>query len=216
MCPACYLNGFLFLIFGASGAAIASNPWVILVAIALTLAGIYWMWKAWKRRSPGRTMKNLKTTIIFLLVFAAGFITASFLTHEYFKNSYNKKTSLSSFVTEGLDNNELIYIISPKNGDEVTNPVRVVFGLKNMGVAPAGTIKKNTGHHHLLVNLDELPDLKLPLPSNENLIHFGSGQTETDIKLKKGINTLQLILGNHMHVPHQPPLISKKININVR
>ena len=216
MCPACYLNGFLFLIFGASGAAIASNPWVILVAIALTLAGFYWMWKAWKRRAPGRTMKNLKTTIIFLLVFAAGFITASFITHEYFKNSYNKKTDLPSAVKEVADNNESIYIISPKNGDEVTNPVRVVFGLKDMGVAPAGTNKKNTGHHHLLINLDELPDLKLPLPSNENLVHFGLGQTETDIKLKKGINTLQLILGNHMHVPHQPPLISKKINIIVR
>ena len=85
-----------------------------------------------------------------------------------------------------------------------------------MGVAPAGTIKKNTGHHHLLINLAELPDLKLPLPSNKNLIHFGMGQTETDIKLDKGINTLQLILGNHMHVPHQPPLISKKINVIVK
>ena len=65
MCPACYLNGFLFLIFGASGAAIASNPWVILIAIVLTLAGLYWMWKAWKRRRPGKVMKNIKTTIIY-------------------------------------------------------------------------------------------------------------------------------------------------------
>ena len=216
MCPACYLNGFLFLIFGASGAAIASNPWVILVAIALTLAGFYWMWKAWKRRAPGRTMKNLKTTIIFLLVFAAGFTTASFITHEYFKNSYNKKTDLPSAVKEVADNNESIYIISPKNGDEVTNPVKVIFGLNGMGVAPAGTIKKNTGHHHLLINVDKLPNLKLPLPSNQNVIHFGSGQTETYVKLKQGSNTLQLILGNHMHVPHQSPLISKKIKVTVR
>jgi len=216
MCPACYLNGFLFLIFGASGAAIASNPWVIALAIALTLAGLYWMWKAWKRRGPGQTRKNLKTTIIFLLVFAAGFTTASFVTHEYFKNLNEQKQGLSSFVTEGVDNNEPIYIISPKNGEEVTSPVKVIFGLKDMGVAPAGMVKKNTGHHHLLINVDELPDLNLPLPSNENLIHFGAGQTETVVKLKEGINTLQLILGNYMHVPHQPPLISKKIKIIVK
>ncbi len=97
MCPACYLNGFLFLIFGASGAAIANNPWVIALAIILTLAGFYWMWKAWKRRSTGNAMKNIKTTIIFLLVFGAGFITASFVTHEYFKNLYGQQTTLDDF-----------------------------------------------------------------------------------------------------------------------
>ena len=94
MCPACYLNGFLFLIFGASGAAIANNPWVIGLAVILTTAGFYWMWKAWKRRSPGKFMKNLKITVIFLLVFGAGFITASFVTHEYFKTVYNQETRL--------------------------------------------------------------------------------------------------------------------------
>ncbi|MFL2981223.1 MAG: hypothetical protein ACJZ18_05740 [Methylophilaceae bacterium] len=97
MCPACYLNGFLFLIFGASGAAIASNPWVIAIAIILTLAGIYWMWKAWKRRSPGKIMQNIRTTIIFLLVFGAGFITASYATHEYFKNLYFNQTTIDDF-----------------------------------------------------------------------------------------------------------------------
>ena len=91
MCPACYLNGFLFLLFGAAGATIANNPWVISIAAILTLAGFYWMWKAWKRRSKGKLMKNVKTTIIFLLIFAAGFITASFLTHGYFKNVYENK-----------------------------------------------------------------------------------------------------------------------------
>tara|TARA_B110000967_G_C18829223_1_gene533110 strand:+ start:54 stop:536 length:483 start_codon:yes stop_codon:yes gene_type:complete len=160
-------------------------------------------------------MKNLKTTIIFILVFATGFITASFITHKYFKNLYDQKTTLSSFDTELIDKSP-IYIISPKNGDEVTNPVKVIFGLNGMGVAPAGTIKKNTGHHHLLINVDKLPNLKLPLPSNQNVIHFGSGQTETYVKLKQGSNTLQLILGNHMHVPHQSPLISKKIKVTVR
>ena len=97
MCPACYLNGFLFFIFGASGAAIATNPWVIALAIILTLAGFYWMWKAWKRRSPGKIMQNIRTTIIFLLVFGAGFITASYATHEYFKNLYFQQTTLDDF-----------------------------------------------------------------------------------------------------------------------
>jgi len=161
-------------------------------------------------------MKNIKTTIIFLLVFGAGFVTSSFITHEYFKNLYVQKIGLSPLKEITSDENESIYIISPKNGDDVSNPVRVVFGLKNMGVAPAGTIKNNTGHHHLLVNLDKLPDLKLPLPSNENIIHFGLGQTETEVKLKEGGNTLQLILGDYMHKPHQTPLISKKIKIFVK
>ncbi len=161
-------------------------------------------------------MKNIKTTIIFLLVFGAGFVTASFITHEYFKNLYEQKRISPFFEEVTSGKNKSIYIISPKNGAEVRNPVRVIFGLKNMGVAPAGKLKKNTGHHHLLVNIDKLPDLKLPLPSNENLIHFGLGQTETEVELKKGINTLQLILGDYMHKPHQPPLISKKIKINVK
>ena len=96
MCPACYINGFIFLIFGASGAAIASNPFVMFIAAILTLIGFYWMWKAWKRRSKGKVMKNIKTTIIFILIFAAGFITASFVTHGYFKNIYENKASLAS------------------------------------------------------------------------------------------------------------------------
>ena len=215
MCPACYVNGFLFLIFGASGAAIASNPWLIGIAITLTLVGFYWMWKAWKRGGRGKTMKNIKATIIFLLVFGVGFITASFVTHEYFKDFYEQKMTLSSFDFPPSDINESLYIVSPKDGDKVTNPVKIIFGLKGMGVAPAGTISKNTGHHHLLINLDKLPDLNLPLPGSKNLIHFGLGQTETEVKLKKGTNTLQLILGDYMHKPHQPALISKKITIIV-
>ncbi len=214
MCPACYLNGFLFLIFGASSAALANNVWVIALAVIFTMLGFYWMWKAWKRGGVGKAMRNIKTTIIYLLVFGAGFITASYITHDYFKKQYS--FHLDPWAEAPLDTNENIYISSPKNGEVVSNPVKIVFGLKDMGVAPAGTKMKNTGHHHLLVNLDELPDLTLPLPSNENLIHFGKGQTETEINLKKGVNTLQLVLGDYMHKPHQPPLISKKINIIVK
>jgi len=85
----CYINfGRIF--------AIASNPYVIFIAAILTLVGFYWMWKAWKRRSKGKVMKNVKTTIIFILIFAAGFITASFITHDYFKNIYENKLSVTS------------------------------------------------------------------------------------------------------------------------
>ena len=161
-------------------------------------------------------LKHIKKIVIYLLVFSLGFVTACLVANEYSKKLSEQKSTFVPYELTSVDNNESIYIISPKSGDEVTNPVKVIFGLNNMEVAPAGTKKDNTGHHHLLVNLDELPDLQSPLPSNKNLIHFGLGQTETEIKLKKGINTLQLILGDYMHKPHKPPLISKKIRVFVR
>ena len=92
MCPMCYINGLLFLIFGASGVAIANNPWVIAIGIILTIAGFWWMWKAYKRnKRKGGFKKNLKTTVIYLLVFVAGFVTASYVTHDYFKTKYETK-----------------------------------------------------------------------------------------------------------------------------
>ena len=88
----CYINGLLFLIFGASGVAIANNPWVIAIGVILTIAGFWWMWKAYKRNAgKGGLKKNLKTTVIYLLVFAAGFVTASYVTHDYFKTKYETK-----------------------------------------------------------------------------------------------------------------------------
>jgi len=109
----------------------------------------------------------------------------------------------------------MLYIISPQDGDTVTSPVKVIFGLKGMGVAPAGIKMKNTGHHHLLIDLAQLPDINLPIPSDEHHRHFGKGQTEALIELDKGEHTLQLILGDHLHIPHEPPIISKKIRIKV-
>ena len=92
MCPMCYINGLLFLIFGASGVAIANNPWVIAIGLILTIAGFWWMWKAYKRnKGKGGFKKNLKTTVIYLLVFVAGFVTASYVTHDYFKTKYETK-----------------------------------------------------------------------------------------------------------------------------
>ena len=108
-----------------------------------------------------------------------------------------------------------VYIISPKNGATVHNPVLVQFGLKGMGVAPAGVKFDNTGHHHLLIDTDPPADLSAPLPATDKIVHFGKGQTETTVTLKPGKHTLQLLLADMNHVPHQPPVISKKITVTV-
>jgi hypothetical protein len=107
------------------------------------------------------------------------------------------------------------YIISPKNGATVKSPVRVQFGLKGMGIAPAGIKFDNTGHHHLLVDSDPPADLAAPLPATDKLLHFGKGQTETSLTLTPGKHTLQLLLADQGHVPHDPPVMSKKITLTV-
>lgn len=108
-----------------------------------------------------------------------------------------------------------VYLIEPKDGAETTSPVKVVFGLSGMGVAPAGTQVENTGHHHLIVDAD-LPLLTAPLPSNDNVRHYGKGQTETTLELKPGKHTLQLLFADWKHLPHNPALTSNKITITVK
>ena len=108
-----------------------------------------------------------------------------------------------------------VYIISPKDGARVKSPVRVQFGLKGMGVAPAGVKFENTGHHHLLIDSDPPANPGAPLPASDKLLHFGKGQTETSLTLTPGKHTLQLVLGDQNHIPHEPPVISKKITITV-
>lgn len=106
------------------------------------------------------------------------------------------------------------YIISPKAGDTVSSPVTVVFGLSGFGVAPAGTMRDGTGHHHLIID-SPLPDLTKPIPADANHVHFGGGQTEVTVDLAPGQHTLQLLLGNHAHVPHDPPIVSEVVTIDV-
>ena len=109
-----------------------------------------------------------------------------------------------------------VYIISPRNGAAVKSPVLVRFGLKPvMGVAPAGVKFDNTGHHHLLIDTDAPADMAAPLPATDNIKHFGKGQTETSLTLTPGKHTLQLLFADQNHVPHDPPVISKKITITV-
>jgi hypothetical protein len=113
--------------------------------------------------------------------------------------------------------NAEVYFISPANGATVHSPVTVRFGLKGMGIAPAGVKFDNTGHHHLLIDTD-VSELKLdaPLPASEKVVHFGKGQTETSLTLTPGKHTLQLVFADYLHQSFDPPLHSKKITITVK
>jgi hypothetical protein len=108
-----------------------------------------------------------------------------------------------------------VYIISPKDGATVKSPVTVQFGLKGMGIAPAGMKFENAGHHHLVIDSEPPADQNMPLPTTEKLLHFGKGQTEASVTLPPGKHTLQLVLGDQNHTPHNPPVVSKKITITV-
>ena len=109
-----------------------------------------------------------------------------------------------------------VYFIAPQNGAKLHSPVTIKFGLKGMGIAPAGIKFDNTGHHHLLIDTDvsEL-NLDAPMPATDKIVHFGKGQTETTLTLTPGKHTLQLIFADYLHQSFDPPLISKKITIIV-
>ncbi len=110
----------------------------------------------------------------------------------------------------------MAYIVNISDGDTVSNPVTIVFGLKGMGIAPAGVEKDGTGHHHLLINLDgSTINMDDPLPADDNHRHFGGGQTEVTLELPAGTHTLQLLLADHNHVPHNPPVLSEQITVTV-
>lgn len=109
-----------------------------------------------------------------------------------------------------------LYFIAPRNHQVVKSPFRCIFGLRNMGVAPAGVRKPNTGHHHLLIDVTEPLDATAPIPQDKKHLHFGAGQTEALVYLPRGWHTLQLVLGDADHIPFNPPIVSKKIRIRVR
>ncbi|MEL6579962.1 MAG: DUF4399 domain-containing protein [Cyanobacteria bacterium J06621_12] len=108
------------------------------------------------------------------------------------------------------------YIVEPSDGATVPETFAVEFGLSGMELAPAGVDKPNTGHHHLLIDLAELPELDTSLPATEQIRHFGKAQTETELTLEPGEHTLRLVLGNYLHVPHDNPVISEPITITVQ
>jgi hypothetical protein len=109
-----------------------------------------------------------------------------------------------------------VTIEAPANGATVSSPFTVKFGLKGMGVAPAGINHPNTGHHHLLIDMEKLPDFAAALPATDNIRHFGGGQTEVDLTLPPGRHTLQLVFADYLHIPHDRPIVSEKITVTVK
>lgn len=109
-----------------------------------------------------------------------------------------------------------VFIVSPANGETVPTTFKVKFGATGVDIVPAGTDQPNSGHHHLLIDTETLPDLHAPLPTTPTLLHFGKAQTETEVTLAPGKHTLQLVLGNYIHVPGERPLISEKITVTVK
>ena len=108
-----------------------------------------------------------------------------------------------------------VYIISPQDGQRIRGPFFCRFGLRNMGIAPAGNAAPNSGHHHLFIDVDEPLNAEIPIPADRNHLHYGAGQTETRLELPPGPHTLQLVLGDAGHVPFNPSVVSHKIRIMV-
>jgi hypothetical protein len=149
----------------------------------------------------------------FLISVAAMFIAGAAMaaTPPRVPSSNPSAAALASPAPPGAS----VYFISPADGATVPRKFTVKFGLKGMSIAPAGTDEPNSGHHHLVIDLATLPDMTKPLPSNEHIMHFGKGQTETELTLPPGKHTLQLVFANYQHIPHSPPIVSKPITITV-
>jgi hypothetical protein len=122
----------------------------------------------------------------------------------------------ATFTRKAAPAGAMAYIIEPADGATVANPVHVAFGLKGIGVAPAGTDRPDAGHHHLLIDAALPADLGVPIPNDDTHKHFGGGQTEATLTLAPGKHTLQLLLGDHLHVPFEPPIASSVVTIEVQ
>ena len=126
-------------------------------------------------------------------------------------------TLMSSVISAASQSREgsSVFFISPKDGQVVKNPVRLSFGLSGMDLVEAGIKRPFSGHHHLLINVNQLPDMNFPIPSDNQHIHFGKGQDSGVLNLNPGQYTLQLLFADYLHIPHDKPLISKKITVKV-
>jgi len=108
-----------------------------------------------------------------------------------------------------------VFFITPADGESVSNPVVIEFGIEGMEIAAAGVNEAHSGHHHLLIDTNP-PDLSLPIPADANHVHFGDASTSTELTLESGEHTLQLLLGDHLHIPHDPPILSDTITVMVK
>lgn len=110
--------------------------------------------------------------------------------------------------------NAKVFFLKPSASETISGPVKVEFGVDNIEIVPSGQDTPLSGHHHIIINAD-LPNMDLPIPADENYVHFGDGSSKTTLNLEKGEHTLQLILGDYLHIPHDPPIYSEKITIIV-
>ena len=152
-------------------------------------------------------MRHLNHALCALAFASAGFIALPAMAAQ------DKPASLPrTAAPSGVE----LYFISPRDGAVVGSEVTIRFGLRGMGVSPAGTMKEKTGHHHLLIDAESLPPLDQPIPVDDMHRHFGGGQTETTVTLSPGQHSLQLDLGDALHMQFDPPIVSQKITVTVK
>jgi hypothetical protein len=156
-------------------------------------------------------MINLYNHVQETLMLRTSLLAATYISVAMLSVVSQAESPLSSTIADDAQ----VWIVSPKDQAQVSSPVTIVFGSSNLNIAPAGNNQPNSGHHHLLVDMEALPALDMPLPASDQVIHFGKGQTETTIELSSGSHSLQLLLGNYAHVPHSRPVMSEKITIVV-
>lgn len=151
------------------------------------------------------------------MLFAATLATfATFASTAFAAQAANPSSATATLPSTKAPAGAEVYFITPRDGATVGREVTVRFGLKGMGVAPAGVAREHTGHHHLLIDAPALPPAGQPIPSDGHHMHFGGGQTQTVLKLAPGTHTLQLELGDANHVPFGPPVVSRRITIHVK
>lgn len=154
-----------------------------------------------------------RLSLLFALVLVASACTSEDSSQSVSADApAEEAVDLRSEAAEGAR----VFFVGIEDGATVTSPFTVEFGLEDMTVAPAGTDEPFSGHHHLLINQEELPALDMPLPSDSLHIHYGMGQTTAELDLPAGTHTLQIVLGNHLHIPHNPPVVSEKITVTVQ
>lgn len=159
--------------------------------------------------------KYLPLAAIILLAAACGREAPEPVTAEKPAAAETAAPEPAALPRSGSPEGARVFFITPSDGDTVSNPVKIEFGIEGMSVVTAGTDAMHSGHHHLIIDADLPENLAMPIPADENYIHFGDASTATEVTLDPGRHTLQLLLGDHLHVPHDPPVTSDVITITV-
>lgn len=174
-----------------SAGRIAYDGWLVIAATV-------YLYYYGRNRITGKMMMRMLVRVMALLLAFAPLFAGSPRADE--RNPAPKKAK--------------VFFLDLKDGQTIPAKITIHFGISGMELAAAGSSRPNTGHHHLLID-SELPPLDQPIPSDFNHIHFGRGQDEMELSLTPGAHTLQLLLGDGNHVPHDPPVVSPVIHVSV-